>query len=148
MMAEETKAPKALDWVKARAECSIDYLFIALTAVVNADTEAAAARSGDYLQFEVKRVTTDGFMVSRTFSDGGLFQSEVIAFERKHDHVLVEKRTRDGSTKLFIATPHVDIQGECKFEVNGAPMEPWQVSKKALETFFFERGLAPKPKTK
>jgi hypothetical protein len=147
-MADETKVPKALDWVKARAECSIDYLFIALTAVVNADTEAAAARSDESTEFEVKRVTVDGFMVSKTFNDGGLFRNEVIAFDRKSDHVLVEKRTRDSSTKLFKAMPHVDIQGECKFEVDGVPLEPWQVSKKALESFFFERGLAPTPNKK
>ena len=138
------EVPKTLNWVKARAECSIDHLFIVLSAVVEADTKAANERGRGSLSFAFSRLTDESLLVTRKYNAGGIIESEAIAFERLRDgSIKVTQRTAaKGSTDFFEAKPHVDINGDCKFEVRGAPLEPWQVSKRALERLFFEHGLA------
>lgn len=64
-MVEEQKVPKTLDWVKARAECSIDTLFIMLGAVVESDTKAADSRAGEDVEFRLRHVAENVFMVER-----------------------------------------------------------------------------------
>lgn len=145
-MADEQKAPKALDWVKARSECSIDSLFIALMAVVESDTKGADARSGEHVDFRVAHPAENVFMVDRKLIGSGFLQSSVIGFERtKEGGIAVFYQDREAKKAMFVAKPHVDLNGECKFEVDGVPLEPWQVSQKALEAFFFEHGLSAKP---
>lgn len=137
------EVPKALNWVKARAECSIEHLFILLSTVVETDTKAATERGRGSLSFAVGRPTEDTLLVVRKYNDSGFITSEAVAFDRLRDgSIHVSRRTARGSTDLFLAKPHVDLKGDCKFEVDGVPLEPWQVSKRALEDLFFEHGLS------
>jgi hypothetical protein len=143
-MSEEKKAPKKLDWVKAKSECSIDALYIALRAVVEFDMKAADSRSGEQVEFRITEPAQTTFMVERRLIDRFISVS-VIGFDREKDGIAVYFQDPHKKTPMFTAKPHVDLDGECKFEVEGKPMEAWQVSKAALEQFFFELGLSPKP---
>jgi len=145
-MADEKKAPKTMDWVKAKSECSIDALFIALQAVLTADAKAADSRSGQDIEFRVGSPAHDVFMVERRVFTS-FIQVSVIGFERTKEGIAVSAQDSQKKTAMFVAKPYVDVEGECKFEVDGTPMEAWQVSKKALEAFLFEFGLSAKPQS-
>lgn len=84
-------------------------------------------------------------MVRNTQNAAGIIEGAVVAFERTRDGVRTYRQDARGQTEMFLAKPHVAIGGECKFERDGNPMEPWQISKEALEAFFFEFGLSPRP---
>ena len=85
-------------------------------------------------------------MAERKLIGWGAVDSSVIGFERTKNGIDVFYQDRNVKTPMFTAKPHIDVNGDCKFEVDGNPLEPWQVSKMALEAFLFEHGLAPTPK--
>ena len=73
--------------------------------------------------------------------------NDLLASGRIHrllvDFLFVDKAHR--TQEKLVVKPHVTIHGDCIFEVNGQPLEAWQVSKMAVEGFFFEFGLSPNP---
>ena len=141
-MTDFPKVPKTMDWVKARAECSIQSLFVMLEAVVEADAKAANERAGRALRFKCSRQGAGTLLVIREYTGGGFVEGEAVVFQVSEDTIVVSRRGPKLSEEMFKAKPHVDVNGECKFEVAGAPLETWQVSKRALEDLFFRHGLA------
>jgi hypothetical protein len=76
--------------------------------------------------------------VVRTRNTVGFIESEAIAFKRIDDgSIAVELRSPKKTHVMFRAKPHVNIKGECMFEVDEVPHQPWQISKRALEDTFF-----------
>jgi hypothetical protein len=142
-MTNET-APKTLNWVRARAECSIDHLFSVLMAVVEADVHVAQERSHSSISFEFQHITEHSFMVTRKRVLSGILESEGVLFTRLPAAIKAQHRTPQQQTDLFTASPHMTAAGDCKFEVERNVLEPWQVSQRALDQLFFQYGLLAK----
>lgn len=143
----EKPIPEQLDWVKARAECSPEHLFTLLSIVVESDAKAAQTRGGRSLNFTFSSPTVGSIAVVRQANLDHGIEGEAIVFERQHDDsISVTKRTATAqSEQLFVARPHVSVQGTCMFEINSVAMHPWQVSRMALEPLFFRYRLSPEP---
>ena len=92
--------PKTLDWVTARAECSIERLFMLLTEVMDSDVKTMQARAPVGTQFSLNQLTAAKIVIAKVTTD------------------------RQG----FTAKPSLDSTGTCRLEVGGQPMELWQVS--------------------
>ena len=126
--------PKSFDWVRARAECSLERLFRLLAETVDSDVRAVSAiKRPDQSVFEVIPALHK-VIVSRTKDTGGIPSVETVVFELVSNGIHV-RRGKD--TSVFTATPVLDARGDCRLEVSGESLELWQVSRKALEGLFF-----------
>jgi hypothetical protein len=129
--------PKTLDWVKARAECSLEHLFMLLREVVDSDVKAMQARKADHRRdFSLGDPNQSKFVVSKAAEGEQPFRG--VIFERASQGIRVMSATRTGFEEMFVAKPSLDVAGSCRLEVGGQPLELWQVSRKALEDLFFE----------
>ncbi len=130
--------PKTLNWVKARAECSIDHLFETLVQVIDSDVKTI--QSYDSLRryvFQFNRVNEWKVIVSRT-SPSVERASRSVVFERGASEIAATAYNARGErNELFTARPSFDAAGACRLEIRNQPLELWQVSRKALEDLFF-----------
>lgn len=140
------RAPKTLNWVKVRAGCSIEQMFLLLAQVVDSDAQAMADVARRGFNFEFQKLSEDRFSVTRHRNLGGLLEGDAVVFVRNDQGVTVS----DGRSSAVIVTakPAVDANGECRFEVAGKPVELWQVSRLALEDFFFGSTWPPPTATR
>lgn len=135
-----SEVPTRLDWVAARAECSLPAIFLALAEVVQSDVESISRRvPTSTARFVFSRPTDLKLLVAKTWDAGGVPDGDGIVFELVPDRV-IRVRTSRGSQDLFACQPALQPDGACKLTVDGergAPLELWEVSRRALERLFF-----------
>ena len=131
------EVPKILDWVKARAECSVEHLFILLTEVVESDVKGIQERTEASVTFKMTRLTESKIVVSKAVDISGWVDQVTVTFECTRLGIEVYGANREGPRPMFTARPSFDAAGPCRLDVDGQTFELWQVSRKALEDLFF-----------
>jgi hypothetical protein len=128
--------PKILDWVSARAECSVDQLFTLLMTVVEADVKTMTTRTAPSTTiFSFHRVTETTVVVSKVWREGPLRHEDGVRFEKTAAGIKVDGQRNEQLS--FVAKPSLHVSGVCRLEVADQPLELWQVSRRALEPLFF-----------
>lgn len=124
----EDPAPEMLDWVRARAECSIDMVFarlqLGLTSDIATINELNKGRDCLFSLYKEK----NGFLVTKA----GNFPVRKVLFSLEAGAIKVE--TERGS---FLALPGLNMPGRCLLVIDGKELELWQFRRKALEELFF-----------
>lgn len=123
--------PTNLDWVTARAECSLYKMFKELRNGVKQDVAKRneLRQEGERVRFEMGAESGKGFSVFREGPTG----TEAMDFFFENTEI----RVADPNNVLFRMTVTVSNDGRCKFVVDGKELEQWQVRKMALEKLFF-----------
>jgi hypothetical protein len=130
------QVPKTLDWVTARAECSVERLFRLLTETLDTDVKTMQARAPSGTRFTLNALGGNKVVVAKVRGFGGGFMDgDNVVFETTPLGIVA--RTGRADTQLFLAKPSLGLDGECHLEIDGQPHELWQVSRKALEALFF-----------
>lgn len=135
--------PTTLDWVTERARCSPQRLFVLLAEVIDSDVKAVRDRKPQpNVEFTYARVNDSKVIVAKQedWGKGIVNTTANVVFELTQTGIVVRRITAGsaGSEKqLFEARPALGVAGTCRLEVNGQPLELWQVSRKALEDLFF-----------
>jgi hypothetical protein len=133
-MESKESVPKTLDWVKARTECSIERLFLLLIEVLRADVQSIQARSQGSTKYTLDVPTDSSAAVIKEEDMGGIRDRDGVVFRRTTSGIVA--RTAKNEV-LFTAKPSLAINGDCRLEIDGQPLELWQVSRRALEPLFF-----------
>lgn len=125
------------EWVAARAKCSVVEMLERLRGEVRSDVKVRnniLDDSGDRDRFRFVSHDAHGFAVTDSWSrqrersvtatvDGNQIVFTVV--DGKNQHALAVSVTLDDDLK-------------CRFKVDDQSLEPWQVSKRALESLFFD----------
>lgn len=126
------EVPQVFDWVTARSQCSALALFTMLVETVDSDVKAMNALGR--IRVECNRITQTKVVVARLTDDGDA--TGTVILERTQTGM----RARYGAPSeapLFDAVPSLQDDGRCRYEIDQAPHELWQVSRRALEGLFF-----------
>jgi hypothetical protein len=127
--------PRELDWVKERAACTIDKMFVLLHKAVEDDAKRVneIRRLPDYAAFEV--------ILNR---EGDIFTVKAaealkpyVKFTKEDDTIIVSS---DPTTVDMVLRVGLSDEGRCKLTDNASELEQWQVRKIALEGLFFPPG--------
>jgi hypothetical protein len=125
------------DWVKARSECSMVRTFLLLAELIDRDVKSANALGRD-ATFDLNRTVQNRIIVNRTRTFAGASQHISIVIVSADDGLDVFRATgTESKDLLFRGTAALNIDGECRIEVEGIPLHLWQFSRKALEDLFF-----------
>ena len=119
-----------LDWVTARANCSLTKVFKELEIGVRGDIDIRN-HLNDGAQFEVVNVPPHEFTIIRK-TEGRLPRS-VVTFSIAGDGI---NFTGEGCS-AFRATLILNSRGQCRLNVEDQELTQWQVRMRALETLFF-----------
>jgi len=124
------------NWVGARKACSLPVMFLTLKELVQRDIGEIQGYARE--RFEMKS-HPNGFIVTKSWDAGGVQSGEATVFELLPNGAGIRVKDSGTERELFIATPELDRNGVCRLRVAGErdALELWQVSRKALETFFF-----------
>lgn len=131
---------EGMDWVKARAACSLPRIFEALGEQLERDVASANALNRPNVLFRFNRERHNSMSVSRRFDYAGIPQGQHVVFALGATEIAVEDVDAVGKKRsLFTARPVLTVEGDCRLELSGDPQpkELWQVSRKALEDLFF-----------
>lgn len=118
-----------VNWVQARAECSLRRVFETLFEMVESDVE-----------------TANGLKLGRRFQATYQHKKIIVTREENDDEVrsvvfelsAAAIRARAGKeTELFSGRPRLNESGECLLEVDGRLHPLWQIRQRALEDLFF-----------
>jgi hypothetical protein len=133
------KIPETFDWVDARAKCSTEQMFSLLVERVTSDVESMKARIGSSHRLTFNRIADDKVIVANERIEGGFaFNGRNVMFQRTKGGIVVDTEAQKGPGRaLFTASVSLGPEGRCRYEVDGQPLELWQVSRKALEELFF-----------
>jgi hypothetical protein len=125
--------PEELDWVKARHECSLVQAFKTLELGIQSDIDAinALIQPGIQMKFYL---AAHGKRFSVVCEVNGT-PSHSIDFGLKDDEIVIG----ENNAVIFTARLTLNNAGACKLQVNGDELEQWQVRRKALENFFFDK---------
>jgi hypothetical protein len=129
----------SFDWVTARSKCSLRGAFQILTEVVETNVERANALPDSNYSFESKRL--DQRLVVTATLESMLGQGyATVVFHLRDSEIAVTRSLHPTarSELAFSAKPCFTAEGDCVLEVDGVPLQLWQVSRKALEPLFFE----------
>jgi hypothetical protein len=134
--------PKNVEWVKERAACTLAQMFERLRGEIENDiaTRNATLVKEPYSFKFISTASINRFSVLMDHpNDPYVNQAVIFVCDGKEITIShnpdVEIRTQIG--RSFKATVTFDDCGECKFKVNGAVKESWQLRKMALEDLFF-----------
>jgi hypothetical protein len=131
------KPPSYFDWVSARTACSLPAMFLALKDLVDRDVRAMEGKR-DVL-FELKPGRDDSFLVVKTWNAGGIQCAEGVTFQLIPHEGRISVKDSRGGEEAFTMVPQLETDGSCRFRIKGEEqsLELWQVSRRALEKFFF-----------
>ncbi len=129
--------PKELDWVAARAACSVDALFESLAQIIESDVSAIRKVDARSIYRFRHPATSLNVSVTRE-TDQAVFVRAVILTRDRRSITVTTRMPGDEFHPLFVAMPRLDETGACRLEIDGNPMELWQVSRRALEELFFD----------
>jgi hypothetical protein len=131
-----TSIPQKLDWVQARAACTVGQIFVELRLAIDEDIKAAnAARKPPPGTEFAASPSSDGHVTAVYRSDN---TGKLVKFLRGDDEIRVENELTNES---FTARLTLNDEGRCKLKIDGedAQYEQWQIRKRALEGLFFSR---------
>ena len=130
--------PKICDWVKRRAKCSAEQLFLLLVEVLDADAKDMQALTKDKnLTFGVARPAPSKAVVSRLRDfGGGMKDGDAVVFERTRTGTITATK-QPQNQRIFEALPWLDEDGECRLRIGTKSFYLWQISRLALEELFF-----------
>jgi len=133
----ENTVPQSLNWVQARANCSIHSIFKALEQGAREDIAEIESllTAHDETKFSVV-ASSRQFSVIRV-SDPMTSASESVDVRCQRDDITVHRANTSGEELMFTATLTLNNEGRCKLKVNGVEMEQWQVRRMALEALLF-----------
>jgi hypothetical protein len=130
--AQKTKQdPAKFDWVTERSSCSLPKVFLTLRQQVEADvkTRNSLRPANSPYEFSVSDEGT-GFAAILQSGDAGRSVKFTLA-----DHAI--QVTDDNGDQMFEITLTFNDQGECKWNINKAEHEPWQIRRMALDDPMF-----------
>ena len=139
---EREPIPATFNWVKACYACAPEQVFIALREVVDSDIRdftKVPHRSDE--QIEMSLSTETKFIVVKKWNAGDVIDSATVVFERNANGTINATEGRSQAV-LFTGRPVLMPYGTCRLVIDGedsAGLELWQVSRRALENFFFTR---------
>ena|SRR5258706_6397519 len=135
---ESNPIPASLDWVRTRAECSIQHVFKELELGVREDCEKAQSLVPSQAQtkFSVTKVMGSRFAVVRV-DDPITSISQSVYFTCKRNEIQVHKEGSVGNELQMSATLTLTNSGECKLKVGSEELYQWQFRRMALEDLFF-----------
>jgi hypothetical protein len=125
------------EWVKARAECSLESIFLVLSEAVSFDVQQITALNRPGVKFQLNNSVPNRLLVLREREFPRLQEQVSVVFELMRDRIEVSRATMSGKQTLFSAVPGLNPEEECLLEVSGMPLNPWQFRRKALEDLFF-----------
>ena|ERR1700735_1741601 len=126
--------PQELNWVDARAECSVAEMFKSLELGVQEDVERRVSLLKPEEQTMFRAVSRMGrFSV---VCESNEYEARSVDFSCTKKEITVSS----GGEIKFTATVSLTNSGRCKLKVNDAELEQWQVRRMALEDLFFGAG--------
>jgi hypothetical protein len=141
MESHGSDVPMELNWVKARAECSLAQVFKALELAIKDDIEAVNSLTRVDAGTKFALVPYGGKRFS-VVCEVNHFPSGSIDFSLSETEILVGC----GADTIFRARLTLTDSGRCKLKlrVNGTELEleQWQFRRKALEDLFFDKNRA------
>jgi hypothetical protein len=67
-----------------------------------------------------------------------VFGGSGVMFKRTESGIVVDMETKGKPGRvLFEARAALGFEGRCRYEIDGQPLELWQISRRALEDLFF-----------
>ena len=127
--------PKTFDWVTARSKCNADEMFKRLLKVVTSDVDTANGINPIRI-YRIDLISEREFAVVLPHISGMGF-TKGVTFLREGSEIQVRQLVKP--QKLIFSVRAYLLDGEdCTFAVNEKPLEPWQVSRLALEDVIFD----------
>ena len=129
----------SFDWVTARSECSLNRFFDLLRERIDTDVKKINELNRRGIKFTLNTdISADKLIVSRERDCGAIAEHLAIVFERHENSISIRKRAAQIDEALFDGAPTMNEHGECVFTVGDDSLRIWQVSRKALESLFFQ----------
>jgi hypothetical protein len=130
--------PAHLDWVKVRAQCSIQHVFKELELGVCEDVEQAQSLVGpnERIRFSVAKSGTSRFAALR-INDPITSISHSVYFSCRRNEIQVSEDGSHGEEPRMTATLTLTNEGHCKLKVGNEELYQWQFRRMALEGLFF-----------
>ena len=131
------------NWVRARAECTAEKMFLLLAERVEADTKEISklvdGRSVTFAYDPPSEVNKPSFRVVRKRNAAGVNEGKAVTFELESNKIVVRDvdPRGDRSERLTVGY-ELDENGQCVFEIGSVRISTAEVSRKALESLFFE----------
>jgi hypothetical protein len=134
--------PDSFDWVTERhnvfPDCSLSMIFAMLIEITEKNVETINSKGHPDVRFVHKPIGKTLIVGKDRALNGGV-EIAAVLFELLDEEIRVSKRPGIGEPKilLFSAKRALSEDGQCTLDVDGHVLRLWQVSKKALEPFFF-----------
>jgi len=130
--------PSNLDWVTARAECSVVHVFKEIEQGVIADVEKAQSfvLPTEPIKFSIAKGASNRFTVVRV-DDPISAISHSVYFVCKRGEIQVYEDAANGEELRMKATLTLTDDGHCKLKVGDEELYQWQFRRRALENLFF-----------
>ena len=132
------------NWVKMRAECNLDICYDSIRSLAKRDVDAAN-QLPETIRKGFKFVIQEGGGVGISFY---VVRKPIKGYAPHEAMVSFAKRQSDiGVSRLDVFAEHKDDfnvvaewrekESRCVLTVDGRELEPWQITKRALEPLFF-----------
>lgn len=127
-----------LNWVEARQQCSLRTMFERLKARVESDVDGRMAQDDQFrsrFKFEMN-VSNGRFVVIRSEPQNpDMAEYRTVAFKLSNDDIVVLDKN---DQELMRAAISLNDEGRCMFVIGTSELESWQMSRRALESLFFQ----------
>ena len=136
------------NWIIARVKCNAEACLKAISEIMRVDAE----RMNDHIDrlnqcapFEDRRKFVHKFKDSRVKVQE-VFPGQVLAFTPPYvtfecvaDALVAKRHDNEGkvASEFMVAIEWDADANECRLKIKGKEVEPWQVSRRALEPLFF-----------
>jgi hypothetical protein len=122
--------PEELNWVKARAACSLDRVFVSLHDGIEQDlSEANSLQPQGFAKFRMIRADSGRAFTVRRDENINL----IVTVTLEDEAIVV--MTAQGQEQRFKVG--LNNEGRCQLRCDGRGFEQWQVRKLALEDLLF-----------
>ncbi len=128
--------PSSFNWVEARRICTPKLQFDLLAEEVKSNVECINKLESRNGAWTFERKPNEKITVARYVEN---FPDSSIVFRLSKEAIVVTRPDGHGNhTPLFEAISRLLDDTSCKLEIDHVPVEIWQVSRRALESLFFD----------